>query len=135
MIHFEIIQSPDLNVKTSFQYHKNEVYIGSESADLSIADPGLLSSHLMIEIPEKELLVHPQKEVSFYLINGKRTTSIRKIKAGDTITIGNTVIKIIAFALTERPSKKEILNQKLATLIEKGSHRLPVIERVTKLMK
>lgn len=135
MIHFEILQSPDLNVRTSFQYHKNEIYLGSESPDLSIADPGLLKSHLLIEIPEKDLLVHPQKEVTSYLLNGKRTTSIRKVKSGDIVTIGNTVIKIISFALTDKPSKKDILNKKLAELLEQDSLRLPVIEKVTKMMK
>jgi hypothetical protein len=135
MIHFEIIQSPDSNVIMSFQFHKNEVYIGSKSSDLVIADTHLNPKHLLIEIPENHLLVHPQKDVEFYLLNGKRTTSIRRIKAGDMISIGNTVMKIIAYETTLRSSKKDILNKKLAKLIEQESLRLPIIEQLTKLMK
>lgn len=135
MIHFEIIQTPDINVKASFQYFKNEVYLGSNALDLVIHDPGIKSTHLMIEIPEKELLVHPQKGVEYYLINGKRATSIRKIKINDTISFGNTVLKIIAFSRTNYPSKKEILDQKLNQLIEEGSTRLPAIEMITRMIK
>lgn len=135
MIHFEIIQSPDLNVKTSFQYFKNEVYIGSKALDLAIADPGIRDCHLLIEVPEKDLLVHPQKDVEFYLINGKRATTIRKIKTGDTVTFGNTTLKIIAFEHTFRASKKDILNEKLAQLIEQQSRRISVIEMITRMTK
>lgn len=135
MIHFEIIQSPDLNVKTTFQYFKNEIYLGSNALDLTIVDPGIKASHLLIEVPERDLLIHPQKDVEYYLLNGKRSTAIRKIKAGDTITFGNTTLKIIAFEHTIRASKKEILNEKLAQLIEQGSGRLPVIEKITRMTK
>jgi hypothetical protein len=59
MIHLEIIQCPDLNVKSTFKYFKNELYLGSGSPDLSINDPSLQANHLLIEIPEKDLLAHP----------------------------------------------------------------------------
>jgi hypothetical protein len=37
--------------------------------------------------------------------------------------------------MTELPSKKELLNAKLAKLIETSSARLPAIEKVSKMMK
>lgn len=135
MIHIEITESPDHNVRTTFQYFKNEIYLGSHGHDLSIDDPGLLSSHVLIEVPEKELLIHPQSGVEFYLLNGKRTTSIRKLKPKDTVTIGNTTIKVIAFEPTELPTKKEILTEKINKLMEQDSARLPVIEKVSRLAK
>ncbi len=135
MIQFEVIQSPDLNVLTSFKFHKNDVYLGSSAGDLVIRDPSLSKSHLMLEVIEGEFLVHPQKDVLFYLINGKRSTSIRKIKIQDTITIGTTQIKILAFSWTEKKSKKSILNEKLSALMDNDSPRLTVIEKLTKMMK
>lgn len=135
MIHFEITQSPDLNVLTSFKFMKNEIYLGRRAHDLSIADLALKNIHLLLEIPESELLVHPQKDVDHYLINGKRATSIRKLKVGDSVSFGQSSLKIIAFENTSFPNKKEILDRKLADLVEKGSPRLNVIESITKQMK
>jgi hypothetical protein len=135
MIHFEITKSPDLNVKTSFKFHKNEIYMGRKSGDLHIQDHLLNASHLLLEIPETDLLIHPQPDVTFFLLNGKRCTTIRKLRVGDKITFGETTLVILDFKPTQYPSKKDILNNKLSKLIEEGSPRLPVIETISKMMK
>lgn len=135
MIHFEVSESPDQNVISSFKYFQNQIYIGRTTGDLWINDNSLLSSHLMLEVIGKELLIHPQKGVEFFLINGKRASNIRKLKPNDKVSIGNTSFKIIAFEETERSSKKELLNNKLNKLIEENSSRLNVVEKLTKLMK
>ncbi len=135
MINFEIIESPDANVKTAFKYFKNDLYLGRELGDLLIQDSSLLPSQLMIEIVDQELLVHPQKGVDSYLLNGKRATSIRKVKAGDTIGFGKTVLKILDFAPTPDRTKKTFLNNKLTSMIEKESPRISVIEKISQMMK
>ncbi len=135
MIKFSITESPDQEVLSTFEYFHNLIYIGRTSGNLTIQDNGLLRSHLMIEVVGDDLIVHPQKEVEFYLINGKRATTPRKVKINDLLKIGNTSIKLIAFAETPATSKKAILNQKLDQLIEENSHRLPVIEALSKLSK
>ncbi len=135
MIHLEILETPDHNVKTSFQYFQNMLYLGSTSGDLQIHDAELKPSHLMLEVLENQLLVHPQRDVKFFLINGKRATSIRKIKSGDTLTIGRTLIKILHFEWTEFKTRKDVLNAKLAVLLETKSPRLAVIEQLSKLAK
>jgi hypothetical protein len=89
----------------------------------------------MLEVIGNDLLVHPQKEVPFYLINGKRASAIRKLKVGDQITIGQTILQISVFAESEKESKKQILNEKLNQLIETSASRLSVIEALSKLMK
>ena len=135
MIHLEIISSPDKDVETSFQFFQNELYLGRTSGSIHIKDAELKPSHLMIEVVENELIVHPQKDVEAYLIEGKRSSNVRKIKPGQQITIGSTVLKVLAFEETKYPSKKALLDGKLADLIEADSQRLPVIEKLTKLMK
>ena len=135
MIHLEIISSPDKDVETSFQFFQNELYLGRTSGSIHIKDGELKASHLMIEVVEEDLIVHPQKDVEAYLIEGKRSSNVRKIKPGQKITIGSTVIKVIAFEETKFPSKKYLLDTKLSLLIEADSQRLPVIEQLTKLMK
>lgn len=135
MIHFEIIESPDQNVLSTFKYFQNQIYLGRSSGDLWVTDNSMLVSHAMLEVIGKELLVHPQKGVDFFLINGKRASNIRKLKANDKLSFGNTTIKILGFEETLRDSKKDILNNKLNKLIEENSGRLNVVEKLTKLMK
>ncbi len=135
MIKFEIIESPDLEVLSTFEYFHNLIYIGRTTGNLTIQDPALLKSHLMIEVVDQDVIVHPQKEVEFYLINGKRSTTPRKLRAGEIVTIGSTKMKLISFEETPAFSKKNILNQKLNELIESGSQKLPVIEALSKLSK
>jgi hypothetical protein len=113
----------------------NSLTIGKKVGDLIIADTELKESHLMIEVIGKDLLLHPQKDVAFFLINGKRATSIRKLRIGEEITIGSTVLKILGFEETTVQSKKTILNDKLAALVDSDSSRLPVIDKLSKLSK
>jgi hypothetical protein len=135
MINIEFIKSPDDNVKTSFKFMQNELYLGRSEGNLRIQDSELLPSHLMLEVHENDFILHPQKEVLSYLINGKRATSIRKIKTNDVITIGKTEFKILEFSFTPPLTKKMILDKKLAELITTESSRLPAIEKLTLLMK
>jgi hypothetical protein len=135
MIHLEIISSPDSNILTQFQFFQNELYLGRNSGNLHIQDPALLGSHVMVEVVEKDLIIHPQKGVEFYLIDGKRSSTIRKIKTGQIITIGTTTFKAVNFEETQNRTKKQILDEKLNQLIEENSPRLAVIEKLANLMK
>ncbi len=135
MIHFEVLQSPDGNVLTSFRYFQNMLYLGRKTGDLVIEDAQLRDSHLLIEVVEDKLLVHPQRDVGFYLLNDKRATTIRKLKVGDRLGLGKTVIKILGFEDTPKESKAELLGRKVDALLAENSPRLPLIEKLTKLMK
>jgi hypothetical protein len=135
MIHLEIISSPDSNILTQFQFFQNEVYLGRNSGNLHIQDPALLGSQVMVEVVEKDLIIHPQKGVESYLIDGKRSSTIRKIKSGQIITIGTTSFKVLGFEETQNQSKKQILDKKLNKLVEENSPRLSIIEQLANLMK
>lgn len=135
MIHLEVLGGPDKNALGSFQFFQNEIYLGKTSGDLQLEDPQLLDSHLMIEVVEKDLIIHPQRDVEYYLLDGKRSSTIRKVKAGQKLTLGGTTLIIKQFEFTEQPSKKAILDTKLAQLSEANSPRLVVIEKLAKMMK
>jgi hypothetical protein len=135
MIQFEVTDCPDSQVMAPFTFYQNQIYLGKSKGDLWINDPSLLANHAMVEVVERDLLFHPQKGVEFYHLNGKRSSTVRKIKIGDIITIGKTKIKILDFQETRRESKKVILNNKLSKLIAENSLRLTVIERLSRLMK
>ncbi len=135
MINLEIQKSTDNNVLNNYQFFQNQIYLGRNTGDLCIEDNSILPSHVMLEVLGKELLIHPQKGVDFFLINGKRASNIRKLKMNDLITLGNTIIKICIFEETEIPVKRIILDKKLNQLVAEDSNRLPIIERLTQLMK
>ncbi|MFP5386483.1 MAG: hypothetical protein ACLGHN_10420 [Bacteriovoracia bacterium] len=135
MIEFQILQGPDENVISSYKFFQNQIYLGRTSGDLQINDHNLYQSHVMLEVIGKELLIHPQRGVEFFLINGKRASAIRKLKINDLVTLGQTELKVLSFEETEAVSKKNILNNKLNKLIEESSSKLSVIESLTKLMK
>jgi hypothetical protein len=135
MISIEFIESPDFDIIAPFKYFRNQIYLGRTMGDLWIKDHDLLPSHIMLEVVGSDLLIHPQKNVASYLLNGKRASSIRKIKINDLITIGKTVFKILSFDETKTETKQEILDKKLNKLISEESQCLPIIESLTKLME
>lgn len=135
MIEFQVLQSPDLNAVAPFKYSLNQVYIGRTSGDLWLNDPHLRPAHILLEVVGTELLVHPQRGVEYFLINGKRASAVRKIKLMDELTIGETIIKILSFKETIFETKKDLLNTKLGRLIDENSPRLAVIESLGRLMK
>ena len=135
MINIEFIQSPDTDVLAAFEYFQNQLYIGRNHGDLWIDDNELYPSHIMLEIIASDLLIHPQKDVEFYLLNGKRASSVRKLKINDVITIGKTVFKILNYSETITETKQQILDRKLNKLIAEDSPCLPIIESLTKLME
>lgn len=135
MIEIEILESPDRDVIGQYSLSKNEIYLGQVLTDIQINDSLLLNSHAFMEVLDNQLLFHPQKDAGHYLLNGKRALTIRKLKNGDTIQIGQTKFKIISFNYTQDPSRKEILDQKLASFVENQDPRMEVIEMLGQLMK
>jgi hypothetical protein len=135
MIQFEIIKSPDRDIQKDFIFFHNEIFFGHSKGHVRINDAQISSTHIMIEIIENELILHPQLGVDHYLIDGKRATSVRKLRIGQSITIGETEFKIKDFKYTEFKSKKTILDEKLAHLIEQESSKLIIIEDLAGMMK
>ena len=135
MIAFEITRSPDLNVVRSYTFYQNLLYLGRKRGNLCVNDPEIHESHLMIEVIGNILQVHPQSRVDHYLLNHKRATEIRKLKVGDTLTIGETELRIIRFEETLEESKKEFLNRKMEELITANSPKLDLIEELAQLSR
>lgn len=130
MISFQVTDSPDPNVLRIFTFFQNLIYLGRKRGNLCINDPKIQESHLLIEVVERHLQVHPQPGVDFYLLNEKRTTEIRKLKVGDTVSVGQTRILITGFEETPEESKKEFLDRKMAELFAAGSPKLDIIEEL-----
>lgn len=135
MIEFEIIRSPDLDIQQIYSLYYNQIIIGRTRGHTLIDDHQILDSHLMLEVIENDLIVHPQPGVTHYLLDGKRATNVRKIKVGQKITIGGTELVIKDFKETVFKTKKMILDEELAHLMEIDSPKLAIIEEIAGMMK
>lgn len=121
MIEFEIFKSPDTEMLGQHVYYKNLLFFGRNHGDLLFQDPDIIDHHLRLEFIEQGLFCFKNKNVPFYLVNGKRTTGKTILKTQDSITIGNTNI-LIKNLLYLKPEKKgEIIQQNLRSILADNS--------------
>ena len=134
MIQIECLNSPDINALGIYEYQQNMIYVGRKNTDLLLQDLSWPADAMMFEVVEDQFYIHPQKDLSFFLVNGKRSTGVKKIKRQDIITIGETQIKLIDFLSTEFISKKQTLDKKLKELVETNSPKLSIVRKLTEIM-
>ncbi len=134
MIKIECLQTPDINALGIYEYGQNMIYLGRKDTDFTPQDFSLPENAMMIEVIEDQFYIHPQKSLEYFLINKKRCTGVKKIKRGDEITLGETIIKLIDFRFDQFETKKQILDSKLKTIIENNSSKLEAIRKLTEVM-
>lgn len=136
MITVEIVQCREPLKIGEYNFHKNQIYMGSNlSADFYINDHDLHSNHFFLEIVENKLLLHPHRSIDFYLIDGKRTTSMRYLKAGQKIAYKSVEFIIKSFSEIKTSSFRETLNNKTDELINNKSPLLKVITQIEEQLK
>lgn len=130
MIKIEVIHSHDTDLIGEFTFLKNLIYIGNTIGDLRVNTPKIYNQHLFIEIVDNKLIAHPNKEVDFYLVDGKRTTNIKILKRGSTIDLDVIKFRIVDFQDGLYLSTKETINQQTDILI---NLKHPILEQIQKL--
>ncbi|MBF0362263.1 MAG: hypothetical protein HQK49_14705 [Oligoflexia bacterium] len=143
MIEVSIESSPDTEIIGKHRYYKNFIRIGNSGSDddsisdisgddILISDSLIINSHLLLEISEdgSHVLAKKNSKIESYLVNDKKTTGHKKIKLGDTITLGKTIIRVLFFEYTKATSKKETLNQNLELIMSDQS-----FEKVQKIIE
>lgn len=129
MIDIEILNSPDEKRLGRYVFHKDEISFGSNLNDELLLDEEEISpSHISIVIKEFKLYVHLREGIDFILVNGKRTTAAKLLKATDTITIGKTTLKINNFLIENHKTRKEFLNAKVEEFKKINSPLIPVLQ-------
>jgi hypothetical protein len=129
MIDLEITTSIDEKRIGRYTFHKDDISFGIDQHDeLLSEDTGILPSHITIVIEEFKLYVYLHKDVEYILVNGKRTTAPKLLKAKDVITIDGTQIKINNFLIEKHKTRKEFLNNKVEELKKSNSSLIPVLQ-------
>lgn len=135
MIEIEIYGSKDSQRNTLFTTNKNLIYIGSnKNSDIYLPDDSIKSNHLFLEIVEDKLIIHPNKNIDFYLVNSKRTTIFKELKTGDILTIENIKFTIKNFIKTQYQETRDFLNSKTEELRKNDVEYLKEVARIKKLI-
>lgn len=136
MIHIEIIKSKNNDQIGDYQFQKNLIYIGSNiSSDLYFDDPSIMANHLFIEIVDHKLIIHPNKKLNFFLLDGKRTTSMRFLKINQIVNINDCEFKIKNFRYSHYQSLRDLLNSKTDELITQKSPKIELISKIEEFNK
>ncbi len=134
MIKIECLSSPDLNATGIYDFGQNMIYIGRTNTDITLIDLAWPQNAMVLEVIDEQFFVHPQKDLEFFLVNGKRCTGVKKIKRNDLITLGETVFKLVDFSESHFKSKKQILDEKLGQLVSSNDPKLNIIRKLTEVM-
>ncbi len=118
MINLEFVSSPDQEIIGPRSYHKNMIYLGHKSGDILIQDPDIFDNHLIIEVNEHGIFLHPHPHIDHFHLNGKRTYGVIALKLGDQITIGKTCFILRQAEKSEIFYRKELLNKGLERVIQ-----------------
>lgn len=134
MIQLTVNTSLDKNKIGETIFNKNLIYIGNDHlCDLYIKEDQILANHLIIEIVESKMIIHPHKDIEFFLVNGKRSTGHKFVVPGDKVKVGETEFTITNFIETVYTPAKEQLNKLTDELINEESPLLDIIQEIQSL--
>lgn len=134
MIVLEVLNSNNNDQLGEYHFYKNLIYIGSSpSCDLFFEDKEIYSNHFFLEIIENKLLIHPHKEVKSFLIDGKKTTSMRYLKVNQVVRFSDIEFKIINYMNTQIEDLRSLLNTKTDELIKNNPDTLELISQIEEL--
>lgn len=132
MIELQITASPDEEVIGEYKTFKNDLIIGrSLEADLPIEDQQLDLIHGLIRLTQTSLFIKTVSGQCYYLLNGKKFSGEKRLKANDHLTLGSSEITIRNYLFDPDSSPgdfKEYYKKTIAQYPETGI-LLEVLER------
>lgn len=134
MIEFEIIDSPDPELIGKNIFYKNQIFIGPKGKDVYIPSSNKLGN-VSIDVFPQCLAVTPNRDIDFFLLNGKRSNTTRKVNIGDIIEIDDNKIKITNAEYQVYQLKEDILKDNLKEIIENNPKKLEIIKTLEKKLK
>lgn len=135
MLKIKILNSPDSEILGERETFKNLISIGNQIGDLIIRDPDIVDYHLSFECNPDGLILHLNKDISHFHLNGKKTSGIISINNSDQIKIGATTFEIIDFSHTPKYSRKEQLETAIQKLIAQDAPVLEVLAKFEERME
>lgn len=128
MIHLQVLSTPDPLTAKEHLFYFNEILLSNDpkTAHLIIDDQDMDKTVMRFSVAEGSVRVETLPKQRPYISNGKKNIGAKLHQAGDEITFGQTVVKIINFQQTinehELPLperyKKAIQNPNNAKILE-----------------
>lgn len=126
MINFEILNSSDTEFNGTYLNHFDSFLVGSSHrADIVIEDPSINPLHLSLEVKEETIICRSYEKEFSFLVNNKKYSGTKVLKCQDVLSIGETSIRILNFALSENTEDLSI-EEHYASSIEK----VPQLEQI-----
>jgi len=113
MIEIEVVSSSDLDVIGPKKYFRNHLVIGKDLGDLLVNDSEIINYHFMLKVVKSKLVAQLNNTLSYFHINGKKSSGTQYLLAGDVIKLGETQIEIKNFEKSQTPSKIEKLEKSI----------------------
>jgi len=131
MIEVDIINSSDHNRVGRYTFQKNKISFGSGGSDeLLESESNIIPEHINFEIVDSKIFLNIHNNVDYVLVNNKRTTAKKFLKAGDVITILSSQIKLITFSKNIIQTRKDFLNNQVEQIKENSPELLSVLRSI-----
>ena len=101
MIKVKITHCPNFDAIDEYEFFYDKVYVGSKEQDIIIKGECFQEKTLMMEAQESGLKLSLSNQKHSFKVNGKSIMGERIAKPGDIISIGETNILILSYAVTE----------------------------------
>jgi hypothetical protein len=132
MLKLAIVKSPDREIVGSYVTNKLKVTIGSSCRNnIVIADPQVISSHLLLTVMKDGLLVENINRVPYYFSNGKKISGQKLHLVGDRFSFGETTIKVEQLTYKPAFDARAELQSRVAEL----SRRHPLVATLLQLLR
>jgi hypothetical protein len=127
MISIKILECSNSNLIGNTVFYSNLIEIGSTNGDILLQSKDYMNHLFYVETVEDYIQIIPNPNIDFYLLNGKRSLSQRKLQKSDTITYNDFVFSVIDFSYTEMINYDDIISKKFNDLNEEEDlHKLLV---------
>ncbi|MBP9673831.1 MAG: hypothetical protein KBD63_01945 [Bacteriovoracaceae bacterium] len=131
MIEIECTKSSDEKILGLKIFLKNKLVIGQNKGDILLLDPHSKNDHLILEVnSENNLVAYLHPEVTFVLLDGKRTTDNFSLKKDSKLSFLSYEFIIKKFSFEPQLDSELLLVNNLTQLVENNDPLLPLLEKI-----
>ena len=129
MIEIELTNTESSDQNGRIKFGKNSISIGNHPyCDLYLPHPDLIRDHVIFNIENNKIHLHPNKLINFVIVDGKRTTSAIIFKIGSVLVLGPFNIKLLTFEISEFIPMNKKINEITDKLIQEKSPFLDILK-------
>lgn len=131
MIELEILKADDHNRIGHYIFYKDQLSFGSsQEDDLLSFNTHTIPKHILFKLKDAHIYVHLNNTIKHIHVNGKKTTSLKKIKTADIIEIADTQMRVTAFSKENNITRKDFLDRRVSELRENPIELVSILQSI-----